>query len=139
MEIVEGIHRIDGASANMAHSNVYLIINKNGLIVIDTGTSGNGKKIVDYIQKIGHQPTEVVFIVLTHFHMDHVGSAKELKELLPNAKIAAHEDEAEYISGKKPCLNQKTSCLGPFPLLSNLSLSQSTSFLRKTRKLQTSK
>ena len=102
MEIVEGVHRIDEASANIAHSNVYLVIEKDGLIVIDTGTSGNAKKIVDYIQKIGHQPSEVAFIVLTHFHMDHVGSAKELKDLIPNAKIAAHEDEAEYISGKKP-------------------------------------
>jgi hydroxyacylglutathione hydrolase len=89
MEIVEGIHRIDEASANMAHSNVYLIINKKELMVIDTGTSGNAKKIVDYIQKIGHQPSEVAFIVLTHFHMDHVGSAKELRVLLVNAKIVA--------------------------------------------------
>ncbi len=45
MEIVEGVHRIDEASANIARSNVYLVIEKDGLIVIDTGTSGNAKKI----------------------------------------------------------------------------------------------
>jgi hypothetical protein len=44
MEIVEGIHRIDEASANMAHSNVYLIINKNELMIIDTGTLETPKK-----------------------------------------------------------------------------------------------
>jgi len=86
MEIVVGIHRVDEASTNMARSNVYLAINGKELAVIDTGTAGNAKKTVEYIQKIGYQPTDVKAIVITHFHMDHAGSAKELKD----------------ISGKKP-------------------------------------
>jgi glyoxylase-like metal-dependent hydrolase (beta-lactamase superfamily II) len=101
-EIIEGIHRVDEASANMAHSNVYLATNGKEITVIDTGTSGNAKKTVSYIQKIGRQPAEVTVIVLTHFHMDHVGSAKELKGLLPNAKIAVHEADADYVTGEKP-------------------------------------
>jgi glyoxylase-like metal-dependent hydrolase (beta-lactamase superfamily II) len=102
MEIVVGIHRVDEASTNMARSNVYLAINGKELAVIDTGTAGNAKKTVEYIQKIGYQPTDVKAIVITHFHMDHAGSAKELKDMLPNAKVAAHEADADYISGKKP-------------------------------------
>jgi glyoxylase-like metal-dependent hydrolase (beta-lactamase superfamily II) len=102
MEIVVGIHRVDEASSNMAHSNVYLAINGKELAVIDTGTGGNAKKTIEYIQKIGYQPTDVKAIVITHFHMDHTGSAKELKDMLPNAKVAAHEADADYISGKKP-------------------------------------
>jgi len=70
MEIVEGIHRVDEASANMAHSNVYLLIEGDELTVIDTGTAGNAKKIVDYVQKIGRQPSNVSTIILTHCHMD---------------------------------------------------------------------
>ena len=58
MEIIEGIHRIDEASGNIAHSNVYLIINEKDIVVVDTGTPGNAKKIVDYIQKIGRQPAK---------------------------------------------------------------------------------
>ncbi len=53
MAIIAGIHRVDEASNNMAHSNVYLIIQPNELIVVDTGTPGNAKKIVDYIQNWG--------------------------------------------------------------------------------------
>jgi glyoxylase-like metal-dependent hydrolase (beta-lactamase superfamily II) len=101
MEIVEGTHRVDEASANMAHANVYLKINGDELTVIDTGTSGNAKKIVEYIQKLGHQPTDAKTIVLTHFHMDHMGSAKELKSLT-NAKLVVHIEDADYVSGKKP-------------------------------------
>jgi glyoxylase-like metal-dependent hydrolase (beta-lactamase superfamily II) len=81
MEIIEGIHRVDEASNNIAHSNIYLVIQEKKILFIDTGTSGNAKKIVAYIQKIGHQVSEVSTIILTHYHMDHVGSAKELKDL----------------------------------------------------------
>jgi glyoxylase-like metal-dependent hydrolase (beta-lactamase superfamily II) len=101
MEIIEGIHRVDEASANMAHANVYLLINGEELTVIDTGTSGNAQKTVEYIQKIGHKPTDVKTIILTHYHMDHMGSAKELKDLT-NAKVAAHTEDADFVSGKKP-------------------------------------
>jgi glyoxylase-like metal-dependent hydrolase (beta-lactamase superfamily II) len=101
MEIIEGIHRVDATSANMAHSNVYLLINGEELTVIDTGTSGNAHKTVAYIQKLGRKPSDVKTIILTHFHMDHMGSAEELKDLT-NAKVAAHTEDADYVSGKKP-------------------------------------
>jgi len=101
MEIIEGIHRVDEASANIAHANVYLLINGKELTIIDTGTSGNAQKTVEYIQKIGHQPTDVKTIILTHCHMDHMGSVKELKDLT-SAKVAVHMEDADYVSGKKP-------------------------------------
>jgi glyoxylase-like metal-dependent hydrolase (beta-lactamase superfamily II) len=101
MEIIEGIHRVDATSANMAHSNVYLLINGEELTVIDTGTSGNAHKTVAYIQKLGRKPSDVKTIILTHFHMDHMGSAKELKDLT-KAKVAASMEDAAYVSGKKP-------------------------------------
>jgi hydroxyacylglutathione hydrolase len=101
LEITSGIHRVDKASSNMAHSNIYIIVNDSDLLVIDTGTPGNAQKIVEYIQKLGHQPSEVSTIILTHYHMDHTGSVKELKELT-GAKVAASVADAEFVSGAKP-------------------------------------
>ncbi|HLN88430.1 MAG TPA: MBL fold metallo-hydrolase, partial [Candidatus Binatia bacterium] len=100
MQIIEGIHRVDEASGNIAHSNVYLVIDGKELFVVDTGTPRNAKKIVGYIQKIGHQPSEVSTIILKHYHMDHAGSVKELKDLT-NAKVAVHIEDADFVAGKK--------------------------------------
>lgn len=99
MEIVEGIHRIEEASDNPAHSNVYLVINGGELAVIDTGTPGNAGKIVGHIERLGFRPSDVKNIILTHHHRDHVGSARELREIT-NATIAAHGGDADLISGK---------------------------------------
>jgi hydroxyacylglutathione hydrolase len=110
MEIIEGIHRVDEASNNVAHSNVYLVIDGKDLVVIDTGMGGNAKKIVKYIEKIGYQSSDVSTIVLTHYHMDHAGSAKDLKKLT-NAKVAAGAEDADIVSGKKPFPKAKTFLL----------------------------
>lgn len=101
MEIVEGIHRVDEASSNIAHADVYLKINGDKSTVVDTGTSGNARKIIAYIQKLGYQPADVKTIILTHFHMDHMGSANQLKKVT-QAKLAVLTGDADYVSGKKP-------------------------------------
>ncbi|MGA3289499.1 MAG: MBL fold metallo-hydrolase [Candidatus Bathyarchaeia archaeon] len=95
MKIVEGIHQVDGINGH-----VYLVEDGEKLILIDTGIPRNAKKITKYIEGLGRKPTDVSTIVLTHFHIDHVGSAKKMKELT-NAKIAVHEFDADYVAGKK--------------------------------------
>ena len=95
MKIADGTHRIDGINGN-----VYLVEDGENLTLIDTGLPRNDKKIIKYIESIGHKSNDVKTIVITHFHIDHVGSLKKIKATT-GAKVAAHEVEAEIISGKK--------------------------------------
>jgi len=87
MEIVPGVHRVDGVRG----SNVYLIINHD-LLLIDTGLPGNATKILNYIRQLGRDPDELACIVITHGHIDHAGSAAELRAFT-TAKTIAHKDE----------------------------------------------
>ena len=95
MEIVPGIHQVDGVNGNC------FIIVRDGLTLIDTGMPKNSAKIVHYIQDIlKREPTDIKTIVLTHFHIDHVGSASDLKKL-SGAKVAIHKKDADYVAGRK--------------------------------------
>jgi glyoxylase-like metal-dependent hydrolase (beta-lactamase superfamily II) len=95
MEIVPGIHQVDGVNGNC------FIIVRDDLTLIDTGMPGNSAKIVTYIQDIlKRKPTDIKTIVLTHFHIDHVGDAGDLKKL-SGAKVAIHEADADYVAGRK--------------------------------------
>ena len=89
MEIVSGVHRLDGLSG----SNVVLLTGEQ-MAVIDTGIPGNGEAIVSYIKGLGRDPAELRWILLTHLHHDHSGSAAELHELT-GANVVAHEAEVE--------------------------------------------
>ena len=68
--------------------------------MIDTGMPGNAQRILHYVDKIGYQPSAVSNIILTHCHVDHAGSAKELKHST-NAKIAIHLEDFDFVAGKK--------------------------------------
>jgi glyoxylase-like metal-dependent hydrolase (beta-lactamase superfamily II) len=97
MEIIPGIHQVDGVNGNC-----YILV-RDGLTVIDTGIPGSGKKILTYIrERLHREPKEIRTIIITHFHMDHIGGVAALKKASPGAKIAIGEADAGYVSGKIP-------------------------------------
>jgi glyoxylase-like metal-dependent hydrolase (beta-lactamase superfamily II) len=98
MEIVTGIHQVDGVNGNC-----YILV-RNGLTVIDTGLpAGSGKKILSYIRNtMFREPAEINTIIITHFHMDHIGGVSALKQAAPGAKIAIGAADAGYVSGQYP-------------------------------------
>ena len=95
MKIVDGIDQVKGTNCN-----VYIIENEEKLILIDTGMPRTDKKIVKYIESLGRKPTDVSTIVITHFHIDHTGSLKKIREVT-NAKVAVGELDSEIVAGKK--------------------------------------
>jgi len=54
------------------------------------------------MEKIGVKPEEIRLLLLTHGHFDHIGGAKEIKEIT-GAKIALHASEREWLEkSQKP-------------------------------------
>lgn len=96
-EIFPGVHQTDGVNAN-----AYLVVEEDGaLTLIDTGMSRDVKKILNYIEtKMSKKPSDVKTIILTHCHIDHVRGAYEMKKAT-GARVAIHELDADYLSGKK--------------------------------------
>jgi glyoxylase-like metal-dependent hydrolase (beta-lactamase superfamily II) len=67
-----------------------------GVIVIDGGDPHEIKKFLRGIERASIKPEEIRLIVLTHGHWDHVGSAKEIKELT-RAKILLHRADIHLL------------------------------------------
>lgn len=76
--------------------NCYLVREEDGFTLIDTGMSGQARQILQAAQKLG---LPIVRIVLTHAHVDHVGSLDALHEALPDAQVAISERDARFLSG----------------------------------------
>ncbi|MEN6343426.1 MAG: MBL fold metallo-hydrolase [Methanospirillum sp.] len=95
MEIVPGIHQVDGVNGNS------YVVDREVLVVIDTGMPGSGRKILGYIRDTLHRrPAEIGSILLTHYHMDHTGGVAALKKAAGTARVAVHEADAGYVSGR---------------------------------------
>jgi len=99
-KVIEGIHRIIGA-----RSNIYLIEGKD-LILIDTGMPGDGDKVLEVLKELGYRNEDLKYILITHAHLDHVGSLSFLKEST-GAKIIASVKEKDFIEGRKMLCGMK--------------------------------
>ena len=68
------------------------IIEAEFLYLIDSGVFGCEKQIIDYLDTIGRDISEIKGIFLTHAHPDHIGSAAWFQENT-GCKIYASEGE----------------------------------------------
>jgi glyoxylase-like metal-dependent hydrolase (beta-lactamase superfamily II) len=72
------------------------VIQDKGVIMIDVGAPGKIKLFLKSIERLGIKPNDIKLIIPTHGHWDHIGSAKDIKEIT-GARIAMHRQEKEWL------------------------------------------
>lgn len=77
------------------NSSVFLLV-EDSVTIIDAGRRGSGKRILEYLTRLGRSPQDVSQIVSTHYHLDHIGDVAHLKESC-SAQAAVHEAEVAYV------------------------------------------
>lgn len=92
-KVADGVYRIPARAAN-----TYLIEAEKGLVLVDTGLPGSDTGILDAVSKLGRRPSDIKLVLLTHRHMDHIGSAAALKKAT-SATLASHQFEKPYVAG----------------------------------------
>jgi glyoxylase-like metal-dependent hydrolase (beta-lactamase superfamily II) len=92
MEIVPNVHLVPGVTANP-----YLIVDPDGVTLIDAGLPGSEKKILAALADLGHTPRDLKRILITHADFDHVGSLAVLKTVT-GARVYTTKIEAEAMA-----------------------------------------
>jgi glyoxylase-like metal-dependent hydrolase (beta-lactamase superfamily II) len=80
--------------------NCFLIKGETKHILIDTGVPKSEKKIIKQLNKHNIKLEDIGLIVITHGHIDHFGSAKELKDILKVPILIHNLDKEALQSGK---------------------------------------
>lgn len=125
--------------------NAFLVIGPGGPVLVDTGLPGSVPAIGRVVRAAGLDWSDIKLIVLTHGHIDHAGSAVELRRLT-GAPVLYHAAETPYCTGEKPLL-RPTRLFGrlfrmtgaierPFPPVSADILMQGQEFDLKTLGLE---
>lgn len=96
-EIVSGVYLIGGSSITSADdAAIYLIDFDGDLVMIDAGAGRSLSQIVRNIEMLGLNPANLSHLILTHCHIDHIGSAPFLRKLY-RVKILIHELDAPAV------------------------------------------
>ena len=72
------------------------VIEAEHLFLVDSGVFGCETQIIDYLENIGRNASEVKGLLLTHAHPDHIGSAAWFQEHT-GCKVYASEGEKRWI------------------------------------------
>src|ERR1700709_1950718 len=96
-QVASGVHRIELGPDGFV--NAYLIDVDGELTLFDSGFPGDGETIAACIDSLGHDRTNLKRIVLSHAHMDHSGSAGQLRDLTGAQVLATKADGDLLASG----------------------------------------
>lgn len=86
-EVADGVHRLEHA-----YVNVYVVEQEGRLLVVDTGLPATWQVLGEALRRLGHRPSDVAAVVLTHAHFDHTGSAARMQARL-GVPIWLHEED----------------------------------------------
>lgn len=96
MQINENVHTIPGVVCN-----VYVIVDADGLTLVDAGLPRAEKKILAYLAGLGKSARDIKRILITHSDLDHVGALAALQKA-SGARTYASRIEAEAIAAGRP-------------------------------------
>lgn len=86
----------------------YIVRGPEQSVVVDTGYPLHEGLILKRMKQAGITPDQISLILLTHAHIDHIGSAKALRRIT-GAPVAIHRADAGSLStGRLPHLVPRT-------------------------------
>ncbi|MXR51064.1 MBL fold metallo-hydrolase [Halovenus sp. WSH3] len=92
------IYALDTEMLGMRRVNSPYILDGPEPAIIDTGTAEADRDILAGLSELGIDAVDVAYIVPTHAHLDHAGSAGSLASACPNATVLCHERGVEYLT-----------------------------------------
>ena len=80
-------------------AQAYLYDGGDGLVVIDPGYTGSSGAVLRFVKE--HRLGTIDWVILTHHHIDHAGTALALCQAT-GARLAVHADDARYLQPGRP-------------------------------------
>jgi glyoxylase-like metal-dependent hydrolase (beta-lactamase superfamily II) len=85
-EIKPGVHLVHGSDVNWV-----ILTEGDAVTLVDTGYPGDRERLVASLEAVGRRPEDVVAVLITHAHTDHIGSAEHL-----GAPVLMHPEEVPH-------------------------------------------
>ena len=97
MSVVDGISVIDSEYYSKDFAAIYLLKQKNKVIIIETGTNYSVPHVKEALSQVGLSFSDVSYVIPTHVHLDHAGGAGLLMMQCQNAALVVHPRGARHL------------------------------------------
>lgn len=93
-EVADGVFRLGTKWANF-----YLLVEDREATLVDAGYPRYRAQVDQALSALALRPNAVAAVIATHHHVDHVGTAEQLRHL--GATVYAHVEDAAIVNGRR--------------------------------------
>jgi glyoxylase-like metal-dependent hydrolase (beta-lactamase superfamily II) len=102
--IAEGIYLIGGPNISRSDdATVFIIDFDTELVMIDAGAGGSSRILEKNMEALGLNPKAISTLILTHCHIDHIGSAPYFRDQF-GCRIVMHDLDADAVEQGDPVM-----------------------------------
>jgi len=98
-KVCKDVYMVGSSDISHPYDCCVYLLDAGDLVLIDAGAGMSFDKLVDNIEKLGFDPKKLKTILVTHAHIDHIGSLHRFQKEF-GAGIIAHELDADAIEGR---------------------------------------
>lgn len=98
--VCDDVYLVGGPGVSHAMDCCVYLVDAGELVLIDAGAGRGTDRIVDNILSLGFAAEQLSTVIVTHAHIDHIGSLSALKKLL-DVRIVAHALDCPAIESGK--------------------------------------
>jgi glyoxylase-like metal-dependent hydrolase (beta-lactamase superfamily II) len=103
-KITDGVYLIGGPNISQSSDATSFLVEVGGeLVMIDAGAGGSTGILVDNIVAAGFDPHDISTLILTHCHIDHIGSAPYFRDTF-GCELTIHDLDADALERGDPVL-----------------------------------
>jgi glyoxylase-like metal-dependent hydrolase (beta-lactamase superfamily II) len=90
---------VGGSDLSHHYDCCIYLLDAGDLVLIDSGAGMSFDKLISNIKQLGFDPKKLKSILVTHSHIDHIGSLHRFRKEF-GVQIIAHELDADAIEGR---------------------------------------
>ncbi len=117
-DLASGITTIDTGLVRPGFTASYLIVEQDEAAFVDVGPAVHCSTVLKTLEQKKLAPTQVRYIIVTHVHFDHAGSAGTLVRHFPNAQVVVHPKGARHLINPEKLMAGAAAVYGEEKLLS---------------------
>jgi len=112
-KVDEHIYMIDVEVAGIRNFVASYVLRGKKTVIVETGPASSIQNLMRGLKALNVQLEEVVYVAVSHIHLDHAGGVGALLRQLPKAKVVVHSRGAPHLASPEKLWQQSQLALGP--------------------------
>ena len=111
-KVEKHLYQIDVETAGVKNFIASFILKGKQVAMVETGPTSSVPNLLFCLKELNVKPEDVVYVAVSHIHLDHGGGVGRLFKYLPKAKVIVHSRGAPHLANPEKLWQQSREVLG---------------------------